>query len=104
MRLLLDTNVVVAGLLWNGAPRKLLDRAVDDESIELFSSPVLIDELAHTLGYAKFTKRIMQSRTSVSNLVTHYQALVRLGRYRQRTELTDRNRHDCPSQPACSER
>lgn len=28
MRLLLDTNVVVAGLLWNGAPRKLLDRAV----------------------------------------------------------------------------
>ncbi len=78
MRLLLDTNVVVAGLLWNGAPRKLLDRAVDDESIELFSSPVLIDELAHTLGYAKFTKRIMQSRTSVSNLVTHYQALVRL--------------------------
>ncbi|HNA04809.1 MAG TPA: putative toxin-antitoxin system toxin component, PIN family, partial [Rhodocyclaceae bacterium] len=78
MRLLLDTNVVVAGLLWNGAPRKLLDRAIDDESIELFSSPVPIDELTHTLGYAKFTKRIIQSRTSVTNLVTHYQALVRL--------------------------
>ncbi len=78
MRLLLDTNVVVAGLIWNGAPRKLLDRAVDDESIKLFSSPVLIDELTHTLGYAKFAKRIKQSRTNIPDLVTHYQALLRL--------------------------
>lgn len=59
MRLLLDTNVVVAGLLWNGAPRKLLDQAIDDESIALFSSPALIDELTIALGYAKFAKRIM---------------------------------------------
>lgn len=78
MRLLLDTNVVVAGLLWNGAPRKLLDRAIDNESVELFSSPVLIDELTHTLDYAKFAKRVSRSRTSVPDLVTHYQALMRL--------------------------
>lgn len=57
--------------------RLLLDRAFNDESIQFFSSPVLIDELTHTLGYAKFTKRIMRSRSSVTNLATHYLAPVR---------------------------
>ena len=51
MRLVLDTNVVIAGLLWHGTPRRLLDRAIDDEAIELYSSPALIDELGNTLGY-----------------------------------------------------
>ncbi len=51
MRLVLDTNVVVAALLWNGPPRSLLDLAVDS-GVEFFSSPVLIEELAHTLSYA----------------------------------------------------
>lgn len=39
MRVLLDTNVVIAALLWHGTPRRLLDRAIDDEAIELYSSP-----------------------------------------------------------------
>lgn len=52
MRLVLDTNVVVAGLLWNGHPRHLLDLAIEG-SMTLGSSPALIDELAHTLNYQK---------------------------------------------------
>jgi hypothetical protein len=28
LRLVLDTNIVVAGLLWNGAPRRLLEAAI----------------------------------------------------------------------------
>lgn len=51
LRLVLDTNVVVAGLLWNGPPRHLLEAAIAGE-VELFSSAVLLDELAHTLGTA----------------------------------------------------
>lgn len=43
MRLVLDTNVVAAGLLWHGAPRGLSDLAIDDETISLYSSPVLIE-------------------------------------------------------------
>jgi putative PIN family toxin of toxin-antitoxin system len=57
MRLVLDTNVVVAGLLWNGHPRRLLDLAINGD-VTLFSSPALIDELAHTLNYPKFSQRI----------------------------------------------
>lgn len=77
MRLVLDTNVVVAGLLWHGAPRQLIELIIDDEAVSLHSSPVLIAELANTLGYAKFAKRIVQFDTSIEALVAQYEALVK---------------------------
>ena len=78
MRLVLDTNVVVAGLLWHGAPRRLIDLAIDDETITLYSSPVLIAELANTLGYQRFVKRIALFDTSIAALVAQYEAMVTL--------------------------
>jgi putative PIN family toxin of toxin-antitoxin system len=73
----LDTNVVVAGLLWNGPPRRLLQAAIDGE-VDLFSSAVLLGELANTLGYTKFTKRIESFGTSIAALAAQYAALVSL--------------------------
>ena len=81
LRLVLDTNVVVAGLLWPGPPSRLLGLAsVPNKSAQarLFSSPVLLDELTHTLGYAKFAPRIKLERTSVQALLAHYRGLVSL--------------------------
>lgn len=75
MRFVLDTNVVVAGLLWNGPPRRLLDMAID-EAVYLCTSGVLIDELKETLSYAKFAQRIARFGTSVPILVARYEALV----------------------------
>ena len=77
LRLVLDTNVVVAGFLWNGPPRRLIELAIDGQ-VELYSSPVLLDELAHTLGYSKFTSRLESFGTSVATLVAQYTALVTL--------------------------
>ena len=77
LRLVLDTNIVVAGLLWNGPPRRLLQAAIDGD-VALFSSAVLLDELAHTLGYSKFTARIESFGTSIAALVAQYTALVSL--------------------------
>jgi putative PIN family toxin of toxin-antitoxin system len=76
-RLVLDTNVVVAGLLWNGPPRRLLEAAIAGE-VDLFSSAVLLDELVHTLGYAKFAARIESFGASIAALVAQYTALVSL--------------------------
>jgi uncharacterized protein len=78
LRLVLDTNIVVAGLLWNGPPRRLIEWAIEGEVVELFSSPVLLDELAHTLGYPKFSARIESFGTSIAALVAQYAALVSL--------------------------
>ena len=77
LRLVLDTNVVVAALLWSGPPRRLLEAAIAGE-VELYSSAVLLDELAHTLGYSKFDKRIEGFATSIAALVAQYTSLVSL--------------------------
>ena len=69
LRLVLDTNIVVAGLLWSGPPRRLIEWAIEGEAVELFSSPMLLDELAHTLGYSKFAARIENFGTSLVALV-----------------------------------
>jgi len=76
-RLVLDTNVVVAGLLWLGPPRRLIDQAIE-RRFELCSSTVLIDELTRTLGYPKFAQRMVQHETNAAILVAHYQALTYL--------------------------
>lgn len=75
LRLVLDTNVVVSGLLWGGHSRRLLELALDN-TIALYSSPVLVDELSQTLHYAKLAKRITALQTTAQTLVTHYGAIV----------------------------
>lgn len=75
MRWVLDTNVVIAGLLWTGHPNRLLDLAIDGK-VTLYSSPTLIDELAQTLRHSKFSRRIEQCGTTPSTLTVRYSALV----------------------------
>lgn len=78
MRLVLGTNVVIAGLLWHGHPRHLLDWGINGK-VRLFSSPALIDELARTLNYPKLSRRIGQlCAATPSALTVRYSALVTL--------------------------
>jgi len=77
MRLVLDTNVVASGLLWNGAPAQLIDAARTDD-IELFSSRVLLAELTRILRRVKFAKAIAATEMSLDELVLGYAELVTL--------------------------
>ncbi|MDO8413910.1 MAG: putative toxin-antitoxin system toxin component, PIN family [Gallionellaceae bacterium] len=61
MRLVLDTNIVASGLLWNGPPARLIDAAQADE-VELCTSRILLVELARILQRAKFSKVIARDR------------------------------------------
>jgi predicted nucleic acid-binding protein len=45
VRIVADTNCVVSGLLWEGSPRRLIER-VRDGSITLNATPELVGELA----------------------------------------------------------
>lgn len=76
LRLLLDTNVVVAGLPWNGAPRRLMEYAFSGNSVELYSSPALLKELRQTLSYPKFSARIEKAGATVLSLVASYHDIV----------------------------
>ena len=58
--------------------RSLIELALAGDAVELFSSAVLLDELAHTLDYSKFSARIATFGTSIAALVAQYTALVSL--------------------------
>lgn len=74
MRLVLDTNVVASGLLWNGIPSDLLDAAQIGE-IELFTTTHLLAELAGILTRAKFAKALAATGLSREALVLGYAEL-----------------------------
>ncbi len=74
MRTVPDTNIVVSGLLWRENPRRVLD-AARDGIIELFTSPVLIEELEDVLSREKFAKRLEAASVTVQELLEGYSAL-----------------------------
>src|SRR3989338_8989536 len=70
----LDTNIVASGLLWNGAPARLLDAAQTDE-VALFTSRILLAELTRILRREKFSKAIAASGLTLDALVLGYAEL-----------------------------
>ena len=77
MRLVLDTNVVVSGLLWNSAPAQLLIAAELGE-IELFTSRPLLVELSNVLTRSKFARAMIAVGLPYGELVLSYAELATL--------------------------
>lgn len=69
-----DTNIIISGLLWRGNPRRILD-AARDGIIELFTSPLLLEELEDVLSREKFAARLTAAEVTVQDLVSGYSAL-----------------------------
>lgn len=76
MNVVLDTNTVVSGSLWSGAPRQVLDLA-HSGVITLFTSPELLAELADVLRRKKFATRLEQASITADELVYGYAAVAR---------------------------
>lgn len=77
MKLVVDSNVVLSGLLWRGAPHRLIEQVRDDK-VELFSSPALLSELAEVLGRPQFSDALARSRSSAKFVLSEIQAMVTL--------------------------
>ena len=77
MRRVLDTNVVVSGLLWDGAPRTLLQFARETRVDRIASAPLLA-ELTNIFERGKFAKKIAASTLTIDELVDRYAALVQV--------------------------
>ncbi|MRW86334.1 putative toxin-antitoxin system toxin component, PIN family [Pseudoduganella sp. FT26W] len=76
MRLVLDTNIVISGLLWHGAPRKLLD-LVRLQKAEIFTCEELLAELGRVCGYAKFYKKISAAGINIDMLQQNYSSFTK---------------------------
>ncbi len=63
MRTVIDTNVLLSGLLWHGAPHALLEQ-VRSGTLTLVTSPALLAELERVIRRAKFEVILTRSNTS----------------------------------------
>lgn len=79
MRLVLDTNIVLSGLMWDGAPSKMIDLAIAGR-IALFTSKDLFGELGDVLSRAKHQSRIKQLGQTPASLLHLYVDLCALVR------------------------
>lgn len=75
MRLVLDTNTALSGLLWGGPPAQLIDAAIE-EHIQLCSTDALLEELRGVLQRRKFAKQLLARNVTPDALWSGYAALV----------------------------
>lgn len=74
MRLVLDTNTVVSGLLWDKSESQLLHAGLKG-GVELFTSQALLLELEDVLPRRKFARRVAASGFAIEQLVARYALL-----------------------------
>lgn len=75
IRAVFDTNIVVSGLLWTGAPSRAIDAAIEGQ-FTLLASEALLTELTTVLSRRKFQSRFEQLGKSVDDFIANYRALV----------------------------
>ncbi len=76
MRVVLDTNVVISGLVWGGSPRRLFDFA-HQNIIQLYTSAVLLDELEGVISRDKFLQKLISCGLTPGEIMCGYAALAR---------------------------
>jgi uncharacterized protein len=74
VRLVLDTNTAISGLLWHGTPGKLIDAAYS-RSVTLCTSALLLAELRSVLERDKFSGQLESRGLTAIEMFNGYAAL-----------------------------
>lgn len=75
MKVVVDTNVAVSGLLWEGPPNDILKWARDGVLV-LVACPETVKELTRILQYKKFQSRFTMIGMSADEISAYYMNLV----------------------------
>jgi putative PIN family toxin of toxin-antitoxin system len=70
----LDTNVVISALVWGGVPYQLLQAAAAG-TVDLYTSPVLLDELRGVLARPHLAQPLVRQHGNVDQAVEFYARL-----------------------------
>ena len=76
MKVVVDTNVAVSGLLWEGPPNDILKWARDGVLV-LVACQETVKELARILQHKKFQSRLSMIGMSADEVTAYYMNLVR---------------------------
>ena len=93
LRVVIDTNVVVSAVLWQGTPGRLIAQATDGE-IELCTSAALLDELADVLSRKKLAKAVAKTGSTADGLFKGFKQLARRVHVRSLTKQVSRDADD----------
>ena len=74
MRAVIDTNVLVSALLWNGPPHALMAN-VREGLLEIAISPVLLAELSTVIGRSKFNAILVRAESTREQILTEIRNL-----------------------------
>lgn len=75
MRVVVDTNVAVSGLLWPGPPNQILKWA-RERILEIVACEQTADELKRVLQYKRFAQRLSTLDTNAAQVFAYFQNLV----------------------------
>jgi len=81
MRIVVDLNTLVSGLLWRGTSRQLLDLTRAGR-FELLTSAILLTELDDVLHRSKFAAPLHRAQLSADSLVADIARIAVLARSR----------------------
>jgi putative PIN family toxin of toxin-antitoxin system len=77
VRVVLDTNIYVSGLLWTGLPHDLLSVA-ETGRLVLVTTPAILEEVQEVLARPKFAARMITLTTSVDELMESLLGIVQI--------------------------
>ena len=100
LRVVLDTNVIVSAMLWQGRPGEILALAGEGE-IALYASAQIMAELKATLAKPKLAPTIAATDDTAKGLIASYRHLVRNVRAKAITGQVSRD-HDDDAILACA--
>lgn len=68
LKLVLDTNTIVSGLLWRGNEFQLLQK-IEEGKVQLFITQEILEEISNVLNYPRLTEYIEESGLTVEKLL-----------------------------------
>lgn len=74
MKVVIDTNIWVSGLLWGGLPNQVLQR-VRQGVVQALATEPLLAEIARTFAYPKLQPKLQQRQETPSSLLLTVQEL-----------------------------
>jgi hypothetical protein len=77
VRAVIDTNVLLSGLLWRGTPHALLEQA-HTNALTLITSPAVLAELDVVLRRPKFQTILSRSRTDAEQMLSDLRRLAEI--------------------------